>query len=791
MFSHYLRLGFRNIIKQKSVTLINTICLALGITILLLILSYTQNELSVDKFHTRASRIFKVTYGNSSFTPGPLSGLLKSEFPEIQNATHIETHQLFVFSPVLNYNTNAFEIERYYSADSAFFQLFDFEIVHGGDINKALSIPFSLIVTESEALRIFDTINPVGETVVWKTYRDFTFTVQAVVKDPPTNSSIRFNGLISSPSVQRMGLKYPDDWGFTVFETYILLEPKSKPSLLEPKLRDFLIEYYKNYLGSTASYADAETTPLALHPLREVYFDNSLTNDTTNHGNLLLVHLLLSIGIAILLLSIINYINLSTARVSARMKEIGIQKMLGSKKSNLVLQFLTETIQLVFVAVIVGLGIASLFLHRFGNFMNVSHDLHFTCLFFILLLPGVLFLGFIAGIYPAYLISLQHVIDILKRKTRQQNQGATLRYALIALQFFISIVLISVTILVIKQINHIRTKDLGINTEQIICIKLPPHLMGDKKEVLRERLGQLSDVQNVAFSSTLLGKIEGLNSQVMEGKTVHFASLWVDPEFIDLYDLQLIKGRFFSKELKSDLNSTLLLNEAAVKEFDMEDPFQIEIRIPGGKAKVVGIVKDFNFKSLHNPVEPITIVYLPRQGQYANIKMSGKNVSETLINMGRIWNELVPGFPFNYQFLDMTLDGLYQNEERLGKAIISFSLIAIVIAILGVLGLSVFLCENRMKEIGIRRVNGARPKDIIILLNKNYFICLLVAFVTAAPVAWYAMTRWLEHFAYKTPITWWIFVISGAIALVISGATVSIQSWRYAIQNPADTLRYE
>ncbi len=791
MFNFFLKIGFRNTYKYKNVTFINIICLSLGITILLLIASYAHNELSVDNFHTRASRIYKVSYGNSSFTPGPLSGLLKGEFPEIQNATHIETHQLFIFSPVLNFNNTAFEIEHYYSADSAFFQLFDFDVLHGGDVNNALSIPFSLILTESEALRIFNMTNPVGETVIWKTYRDFSFTVTAVVKDPPANSSIRFNGLISAASVQKMGLNYPDNWGFTVFETYLLLEPNVVASILEPKLRNYLIEYYKSYLGASASYADAETTPLTLHPLREVYFDKNLANDTTNRGNLLLVRVLITIGLAILLLSIINYINLSTARSSVRSKEIGVQKLVGSNRSNLVFQFLTETTMIGFFAVIIGVVIASLFLNRFGHFMNVSSDLQFTFPFFILLIPGILCLGFIAGIYPACFISSQNIIDILKKKSRQKNRGVTLRYFLIVFQFFISIVLIAITFLIAKQITYIKEKDVGVNTEHIIYIKLPYQLMRNKKEIFHERLRQLPDVKKVAFSSSIFGKIEGLNSQVVEGKTVHFASLWVDPEFIDLYDFELIEGRFFSKELRSDLNSTLLLNEAAVKEFGMQDPFQIKIRVPGGQAKVVGIVRDFNYKSLHSNIEPITIVYLPGQGQYANIKISDANVSQTLRNIGKIWNELAPGFPFSYHFLDSDLDNLYKNEEQLGKAITIFSLIAIFIAILGVLSLSIFLCENRVKEIGIRKVHGAMPWEIILLLNKNYIVCLLVAFIIATPVAWYAMTRWLENFAYKTNISWWIFLVSGIIAFLIAVSTVSWQSWRYTIRNPADTLRYE
>ena len=286
MLKYYIKIGFRNLYKYKNNSFVNIISLSIGIAILLLIAAYAHNELSVDNFHTKASRIYKVSYGSSSFTPGPLSGLLKIEFPEIQETTHIETRQLFATSPVLNYNNNSFEIEHYYSADSVFFNIFDFEVLYG-DLNTALNEPFSIILTKTEAIRIFKKTNPIGETLTWKSYKDFTFTVKAIVNDLPQNSSIRFNGLISAVSINKMGFQYSDDWGYTVYETYLLLKPNVNLSELEHKLRNYLIEYYKTYLSSTASNADAQATPLTLHPLRDVYFDKNLANDTTNRGCLL------------------------------------------------------------------------------------------------------------------------------------------------------------------------------------------------------------------------------------------------------------------------------------------------------------------------------------------------------------------------------------------------------------------------------------------------------------------------------------------------------------------------
>ena len=301
----------------------------------------------------------------------------------------------------------------------------------------------------------------------------------------------------------------------------------------------------------------------------------------------------------------------------------------------------------------------------------------------------------------------------------------------------------------------------------------------------------IPEIEEIAFSSNMFGGIEGLNSQEIDGKTLNFATTWVDAEFIDLYNLQLVDGRFFSKDLKTDINATSLINEAAVREFGVEDPFELNIRIPGGKAKVVGIVKDFNYKSLHNRIEPLAIIYLPRQGQYVNLKIAGNNLPETLGKINAAWDELAPGFPFSYHFLDQSFEKLYKKDEQMAKAVSLFSLIAIAIAVLGILGLSMFLAESRTKEIGVRKVNGARISEILIMLNKDFVKWVAIAFVIACPIAYYAMNKWLENFAYKTTLSWWIFALAGLLALGIALLTVSFQSYKAATRNPIESLRYE
>jgi putative ABC transport system permease protein len=791
MIKHFLKLSFRNILKNKANTGINIASLALGVTILLLIMVYAVNELSVDNFNSKADRIYKITYGNSSLTPGPLNGYLQDQFPEIEQTTHIETRQLSMFSPVIQYKNQSFEIEKYYSADPGFFRIFDFKVVQG-DLKSAMESPFSLVLTESEASRLFNNKNPIGETVIWKSFQDFTFTVNAVVKDLPSNSSIQFNGLVSDASVNGMGGKrYSENWGFTVYESYVLLRPNVDAKLLEEKLAANLISYYHDNLSNSGSVNDAKANPIQLHTLKDIYFNKELSNDTTNRGNRALVNMLLIIGGIVMLLSVINYINLTTARASSRTKEIGVQKLIGSNKKDLIFQYLLETTLISFFAIVAGMLLALLLINRFGDFMNVANGLKFQPWMFAMLIPGILVLGVISGIYPAILLSSRKAIDIIKMKTSVNSRGGNLRYSLIIFQFSVTIALITATFLIFKQLNFIRNKDIGIPKEQIVYAKLPYQILRGNKETLRERLLVLPEIKQAAFSSNIFGKIEGLDNQEIDGKNLNFATTWVDADFITLYNLQLVDGRFFSKDLKTDENATALINEAAVRDFGVEDPYHLSIRVPGGNAKVVGIVKDFNYKSLHNKIEPLVIIYLPRQGQFVNLKLTGNNIQSTLQKVSSIWNELAPGFPFSYHFLDQDFEQLYKKDDQMGKAITLFSLIAIAIATLGILGLSIFMGESRIKEIGIRKINGAKISEVMAMLNKDFMKWIAIAFVIATPVAYYTMAKWLEGFAYKTSLSWWVFVLAGILALGIALLTVSFRSWRAATKNPVEALRYE
>ena len=493
----------------------------------------------------------------------------------------------------------------------------------------------------------------------------------------------------------------------------------------------------------------------------------------------------------IMILSIINYVNLSTARASLRKKEIGVQKVFGSNKRTLVFQYITETTMVSFFASIIGVVITLLLLPGFSRLMSLNQSLSFSFSFLVLLVPGIILLGIIAGFYPALYLSSLREVSILKKDSVSHNKGRSLRYFLMAFQFVASITLIAVTFLIIQQVTFLKKKDTGLQKEAVVYAKLPRQLMRAGKTVFTERLQHLPDIDNVAYSSMVFGEMDGYNNLELEGRTINFTNIWVDAEFINLYDLQLVKGRFFTEEMTSDRNATALLNEAAVRAFDVKDPFEIEIRVPGGNAKVVGIVKDFNFKSLHNAIEPLAIVYFPSQGSYANIKLSGSNTQQTIDDIEEIWKELAPGFPFNYHYLDATFDKLYKSDTQMGKAISYASLIAILIAVLGVLSLSLFLCESRIKEIGIRKINGAKVWEVILGLNKVFAFNLLIAFIISCPLAWFIMRKWLDNFAYKTTISPWIFIGSGFIVSAIALTIVSGQSWRFANQNPADTLRNE
>ena len=773
MIRHFLKLGFRNLYKNKSNTLVNLIGLSLGIAILLVISIYANNELSVDRFHSSSSRIFKASYGESSGTPGPLADLLESNFPEIQRACHIETRQMLALSPILEYKSEIFEISSYYATNADFFEVFDFEVLRG-DVTRALGTPFAMILTESEASRIFRNEDPIGQSIVWRSNEDITFTIEAIVRDVPQNSSIQFKGLVSEASTRKMTPFYPDNWGFGVYETYLLINPEISVENLEKKLRSFLIEYYESNLSSSRWRDEARTVPLNLHSLREAYFDENLIHDTTNRGNLLLVRVLFAIGLIILLLSVINYTNLSTAKASIRLKEIGVQRVYGAEKKLLVIQHLTETTILSFMAAIIGVVIAASLLPWFSQFMNLSQNLDIPGSFIYLMVPFILILGSIAGIYPSFYISSAGETHILKAVPDRNVKGKNVRYILVVFQFFISMTLIAVTFLIDKQVAYLRDQDLGIDKEQVVYTRLPRILFRAKKEVFTERIRRLPEVEKAAYSSTVFGEIDGYNTLELDGRNVDLTTMWVDAAFLDLYDLELVKGRFFREELRADMNATALLNEAAVRACDVEDPFDIEVRVPGGSARVVGIVKDFNFKSLHHEIEPLAIIYLPGQGSYANIKISGTRIPETLNEISEIWKELAPGFPFNHHFLDTRFDALYQSDARMGRAITLASIVAIIIAVLGVMSLSLFLCESRVKEIALRKINGATIWEVILDLNKGVIINLLIAFFMSCPLAWFIMRKWLDNFAYKTSISPWVFVVSLILVSLITFSVVSL-----------------
>jgi putative ABC transport system permease protein len=423
--------------------------------------------------------------------------------------------------------------------------------------------------------------------------------------------------------------------------------------------------------------------------------------------------------------------------------------------------------------------------------MNVVNGLKFQPWMYAILFPAAIVLGVISGIYPAFLLSSRKAIDIIKMKTGVKSKGGNLRHSLIIFQFSVTIILIAATFLIFKQLNFIKDKDLGFPKDQIVYAKLPYQILRGNKETLRERLLALPEIEQAAFSSNIFGKIDGLDNQEIDGKNLNFATSWVDAEFINLYNLKLVDGRFFTKELKTDENATALINEAAVRDFGVDDPYQLNIRVPGGSAKVVGIVKDFNYKSLHNKIEPLVIIYLPRHGQFVNLKISGNNISATLEKVSSVWNELAPGFPFTYHFLNDDFDKLYKKDDQMAKAVTLFSLIAISIAALGILGLSIYMGESRIKEIGIRKINGARISEVMTMFNIDLFKWIAIAFLIATPIAWFITNKWLENFAYKTTLSWWIFILAGLLALGIALLTVSWQSWRAATRNPVESLRYE
>jgi putative ABC transport system permease protein len=780
-----LKTALGNFRNNKLLSALNIAGLGTGLAVAIIIFNYSLHEFQADKYHENLKDIFLVQNKNRSHVGYGLAPLIEDQVPGIKHICMVWSGMMSEFV-LTDGKKISIETEVIFTDDN-FPRIFSLDVVYGSLAN-ALSEPQAIIISESESKRLFGDEDPTGKVLSLKGSKwylgESKVEVKAVIRDLPDNSNLQFKTAVSFITARKM-MPWMEgcDWDCQNVQNYVLLEKDQDPGLLAAWMSEEL----------RPLIPEEHACEISLLPYSEVFF--SSIRDDFKHGSLKLIYTLGSISLLILLIATINYINLSIAGSSKRLTEVGLKKMVGVEPRQLFRQFMGESVLISLLAMIFGLILAWMIISPI-NGLSVIHLPAIpisSVLFWVVALSASCLIGFVAGIVPAMALSKFRPISLLTGKSKSHYQGINLKRGLIVFQFIISIALIICTLTVTRQLSHVRNMDMGFNAENVINIELSPEV---NFEIFRDKLNEIPGVEAVSFSRWYPGNIQENWGMPLvyngEKKEVSFACENADANYIDMMGLEMVQGRKFSP-LQTDVGSAIL-NEAAVREFGLENPMDAYFEKRGVTNKVIGVVKDFNFQSLHNNIKPLVIFCEDEQLFSVNVKLAAGDFNaarKTLDQVKKSWEEVSPSFPFDFKFIDEQVESLYKMEMVFQKIFRSGSIFAIFICCLGLFGLVLSSTEQRRKEIGIRRVNGASIGKIMLMLNKDFIKWVLVAFLVASPASWFLMNKWLENFAYRISLSWWIFVLAGLLALGIALLTVSWQSWKTATRNPVEALRYE
>jgi putative ABC transport system permease protein len=793
----------RNLKKDKFHSFLNITGLALGIAAFLFIITTIFHELSFDSFNSKSSRIYrcvaflKMGDVNTKFAKSeiPLAQAAMNDLPEVEVATRlIPRKNIAVYQ-----NDQKFVEDEIWYADANVFKVFDFNLIEGNKEN-ILSEPYSIILTKKAAEKYFGNINPVGQSLKLGDNKEI-FHVKGILKTIPTNSHIQFDLLASFSSLPVS--KRVDYWGdFTSTYTYFLLKQETDMKQFGEKYKTFPFKYWgstmEKTLGKTIKEWESAGNYLnyELQPLRKIHLNTTFSEELKNHGNSRSLFIFSITGIFILIIACFNFINLSTAKASLRAKEIGLKKIVGSSRRRIIFQILAETfIQSVF-ALVVALGILFLFIPVMNNFSGLEIQPSFLLNKFTLMtIIGVpLIITFLAGSYPAFYITRFTPDEVIKGQYNIGKIKSLTRGTLVAFQFAVFIILIFCSVVIRKQLLFLHHQNPGFNKENVLVIKNMSRL-NNSRIAFKNTLLENPEIINATFASKLPSADDDIsNIFCQKGKNdqIFMKRLYVDKDFEKTLNTEMVDGRFFS-DLNVSEKGNAIINEEAARLLgwtDCKDKILYDYNDGGKDYNVIGIVKDFHLRSMREKPAPL-VIRISDQEEYLAIRAGAGTIHTTLETAILNWDKFNSDAPFEYFFLDENFDAQYKKEEQLSKLINLFTLIAISIACLGLFGLVSYTATQRQKEIGIRKVNGAKVVEIITMLNKDFIRWITWAFVFSTPVAWYAMHKWLENYAYKTSLSWWIFALAGLLALGIASLTVSWQSWKAATRNPVEALRYE
>jgi len=789
MIKNYLLLAIRNILRYKGFSFINILGLSIGITATLLILLWIQDELSFDTFHKYADRLYQVEedqyYSGEVYhvtvTPYPSGPVWREEIPEIENACRYQ----WSYGMLFNYGEKAFYEDNCIAVDSTFFSMFSFTLIKGNP-DQLLREPFTAVLTKETAEKYFGNEDPIGKPL--NVNNQYEFTVSGIIDDPPGNSTLQFDILIPFDFLKEKG-QYSDHWGSNSIRTYVLLNENAILDSVNSKL-------------TRVVHSNVETsTDFAVFPYTRVHLHQyfGYGHPTTA---VIFVYIFSIIAAFVLIIACINFMNLSTAKSSTRAREIGMRKVVGGNRKNLVVQFLGESFLLTLISVVIALILVTLILPIFNNVS--SKDLTFEDLLNAKFITGLVILtiltAFIAGFYPSLFLSSFKTVNVLKGDPVTGRGSGILRKVLVVFQFTLSIFLIIGTIVIYKQLIYMRSMDLGFDKEHVFYIWMRGEI-SKNYETLKEELGKNPHVIGVSatlHSPTQIGSNSG--GADWEGKDPEMSVLIgysaIDYDYIEVMGIEMVAGRSFSREYPSDMitdsTAAFLVNEEVIRIMGTNDRVGQRFDFAGRKGTIVGVMKDFHYQSARNKIEPLAVHC--RKGEELSalvVKLGSGDITKAMKELEETWHEILPIYPFDYIFPDQDYDRMYRTEERMGNIIKYFTILGIIIACLGLFGLASFTAERRTQEIGIRKVVGASVSAIISLLSREFTYLVVFSCIIAVPAAYFVMNIFLQEFAFHTNLSWWIFLVACLAALVIANLTVSFQATRAALTNPSEALRYE
>lgn len=793
MIKNYLLIAFRNIVRWKVYSFINIAGLAVGIACCALILLYIYDELSYDRFHSKAEQIYRIKEDidlngveeHSVRTPFPVAQSLQSEYPDIVTLRFYR-----VDLPLLTqYGDKQFREQRVFIVDSTFFSVFDFPVIAGNPAT-ALVAPNSVVLTEEMQKKYFGNESAVGKTIRLGSEGSIQdYIVTAVVETVPHNSHVYFDFLISFSSLDQIFPRQFRDnqWWWNPCWTYVLLPDNIKAEYIDKQLPGFVKKFFPEDIRNNIA--------LSLQPLTDIHLYSQRELEIQPNSNILYIYIFSIVALFILLIACVNFMNLATARSAKRAREVGIRKALGASRMQVVLQFFGESMVISLFAIVLGIMLLLEVLPLFNAFTEKSiTSAKLLEPLFLVSLVGILFVvGVLAGSYPALYLSSFEPASVLKGAAGGEKQRFFIRKALVVGQFALSIIMLIGTGVVYRQMDYMEHRSLGFEKDQVVVLNLNVPV-GRRFPAFKEALLQKPGIMGVSGMSEKIGMGAQIRRFFPEGvpnnEALAMASLGVDVDFIATIGLKLTSGRAF---LPADSARGVILNEAAVQRLGWDDPVGKRISIDQGnipvrECTVVGVVSDFNYASLHQPIEPI--VLFVNNFSYVVVR-TGDNVPSALASIRSTWNDFSPSEPFEYSFLGSEIDGLYRSEHKLGIIVGVFSVFAVFVACLGLFGLAAFTAEQRRKEIGVRKVMGASVAQIVLLLSSEFTRLVLVALLIATPLAYFAMNQWLQEFAYRTTVGVDIIAASGVLALAIAWITVSWQSMRAAMSNPVRSIKYE